>query len=1162
MRPDRSTSAFDRYRLIALVSGLLGFILALLTPLLPVEQDRATLDWPQAGNSTDVEAPLVSYEPQRLTAALPCSILPSATDTSESGATGRQGEPTPSGTQGQADDAARPGASQSGPSQSGTAARSDTAATQAKPSRTILSTIPVASGQAATKGLVVAVSDGTLTVVQRDIPLLSAPVAEIGGCTAITIDSTAATTTVEFTGVRREDGNPFVNTLPRDIRPQVVGIFTDLDAAQVADARVHLDIDSRFSSTPTLLKLLAQIAAVICTVIALIALHLLDTSDGRRARRFLPAHWWRFSIVDGAILGVLALWHIIGANTSDDGYILNMARASEHSGYMANYYRWFAVPEAPFGWSYEVLAWMTKISDASPWMRLPTLLAGVVCWLVISREVLPRLGARVRRDRVALWTAGLVFLAFWLPYDNGLRPEPLIAAGALLTWCSIERAIATGRLLPAAIGVLIAAFSLAAGPTGLICIAALIAGSRPVLQIIVKRAQGALPRRIEADAYAPGAIDDDGRRTPTPTLSRASLFFRYAALIAPGLAAGTLVLIVVFADQTLATVMEATRARTVVGPNVAWFDERTRWDSLLMLSPDGSLARRFGVLVMLLCLLVCVLQVLRKGRIPGTSRGPSVRILGIVFASLLLMMFTPTKWTHHFGVYAGLAGSLAALAAVAVGTSGIRVPRNRALFAAAVLFLLAITFTGSNGWWYVSSYGVPWWDKAPLIAGKGLSTLFLGLSGLALVWAVWTHYREPYREPAAPRRFGRFASAPLTIAAALLVVFELASLTKAALTQYPAYSIAKSNVEALGGDSCGLADGVLVETDTADSLLQPFDGSPADGLSAKSKGFTPNGVASDLTADAEETVSGGANSIDKDSANKTTNTTGAGTGGGTSERTGINGSTVALPFGLDPARTPVMGSYQDGEQQQAALESQWYHLNLVDSMRHDPAYRVLVVTAAGRIRSVDADGVLTYGQELHMEYGVRGADGQVRVLGSVDPLDIGPAPSWRNLRVPLDGLPSEVNAVRLVAVDNDITPKQWLAVTPPRLPSLKTLNSVVGSRDPVLLDWHVGLAFPCQRPFDHHDGVAEVPQWRILPDRVGSDASNAWQDDIGGGPLGWTGLLLSSESVPTYLEDDWGRDWGSLERFTPYDPDADNAVIDVTTVNQGGMSRQDPIRIR
>ncbi|WP_040772716.1 arabinosyltransferase domain-containing protein [Nocardia pneumoniae] len=1114
MRPDRASRAFTRNRLIALVAGLLGFLLAVLTPLLPVRQDRASLDWPESG-ATSVAAPLVSYEPLRFDATLPCSLTGSVA------------------------------------------------------AGTVLSTVPVASGQAATKGLVVSVADGVLSVVLRDIPLLSAPLSEVGSCAALTIESTAAATTAELTGVSRQDGTPFRATVGRDIRPQLVGVFTDLDAGRLDGARVHADIDSRFSSTPTPLKLAAMIAAAVFTLIALIALHLLDTSDGRRPRRFLPAHWWRVTPADGAVLGTLALWHVIGANTSDDGYILNMARASEHAGYMANYYRWFAVPEAPFGWSYEVLAWMARISDASLWMRLPTLAAGIICWLVISREVLPRLGARVRRNKVALWTAGLVFLAFWLPYDNGLRPEPLIAAGALLTWCSIERAIATGRLLPAAVAVLIAAFSLAAGPTGLICIAALIAGSRPVLLILIKRARGAVPTRTgpDADAAAAGSADAAAAvNAPVDVRkpSRAGTVFRFAALLAPGLAAGTLVLVVIFADQTLATVLEATRVRTIVGPNVAWFDERTRWDSLLMLSPDGSLARRFGVLVMLLCLLVCVLQVLRKGRIPGTSRGPSVRILGIVFASLFLMMFTPTKWTHHFGVYAGLAGSLAALAAVAVGTTGIRSPRNRSLFAAAVLFLLAVTFTGPNGWWYVSSYGVPWWDKAPLIAGKGLSTLFLGLSGVALLVAIWQHYREPYRREstAAPRRFDRWASAPLTIAAALLVIFEVASLAKAAATQYPAYSITKSNVETVQGDSCALANDVLVETDTADSLLQPYTGAPADGLAAQNKGFTPNGVARDLTADAEETVSGGANSVEKDSENKTTKTTGAGTGGGTTEQAGLNGSTVALPFGLDPAKTPVLGSYQEGEQQQAKLITQWYRLDLTDSMRNDPAYQVLAITAAGRIRSIDADGVLTYGQELHLEYGVRDQNGDVRTLGSIDPLDIGPAPSWRNLRVPLDRLPADVNAVRLVAVDNDITPKQWLAVTPPRLPKLATLNSVVGSQDPVLLDWHVGLAFPCQRPFDHKDGVAEIPNWRILPDRVGSDASNAWQDDIGGGPLGWTGLLLKSQTVPSYLDRDWSRDWGSLEKFTPYDPQAHPATITTTPQTRTGLSTDDPIRIR
>ncbi|NEW48431.1 arabinosyltransferase domain-containing protein, partial [Nocardia cyriacigeorgica] len=74
----------------------------------------------------------------------------------------------------------------------------------------------------------------------------------------------------------------------------------------------------------------------------------------------------------------------------------------------------------------------------------------------------------------------------------------------------------------------------------------------------------------------------------------------------------------------------------LTGPNLAWYEDYLRYYYLFVETVDGSVSRRFAFLVMLLCLLVCVLQVLRKGRIPGTSRGPSVRILGIVFASLLL----------------------------------------------------------------------------------------------------------------------------------------------------------------------------------------------------------------------------------------------------------------------------------------------------------------------------------------------------------------------------------------------------------------------------------------------------------------------------------------------------------------------------------------------
>ena len=91
-------------------------------------------------------------------------------------------------------------------------------------------------------------------------------------------------------------------------------------------------------------------------------------------------------------------------------------------------------------------------------------------------------GATVVGSRPAPWAAGLVLLAAWMPFNNGLRPGGQIATGALITYVLIERAIMSGRLTPFAFAI-IAAFTLGIQPTGLIAVAALIAGGRPILRI-------------------------------------------------------------------------------------------------------------------------------------------------------------------------------------------------------------------------------------------------------------------------------------------------------------------------------------------------------------------------------------------------------------------------------------------------------------------------------------------------------------------------------------------------------------------------------------------------------------------------------------------------------------------------------------------------------
>nr|WP_194816754.1 arabinosyltransferase domain-containing protein [Nocardia sp. XZ_19_385] len=1093
--PAVAASDFRTARAIALITGLIGALLALATPFLPVTQTTATLTWPQSGQLGNVTAPLMSQVPMELTAAIPCSAVESL------------------------------------PEQGGM----------------LLATAPPQGDQAALEAMFVRVSTDTVDVVDRNAVVASAPRSEMGQCSSILITSNSEKTRAEFAGLTRDvekqvEGadsvivkEPLVGDLHGDHRPQIVGVFSDLRGAAPAGLSFETTIDTRFSTSPGVIKLVAMIAAVLLTLIALGALAKLDTSDGRGHRRFFPARWLKPTWADGAVIGTLLVWHFIGANTSDDGYILSMVRVAPHAGYMANYFRWYGVPEAPFGWYYYVIQAFAEISTASPWVRVPALICAILCWMVISREVVPRLGRGVRNSKVALWTGGLVFLAFWLPYDNGLRSEPIVALGALLTWVSIERAIATGRLLPAAAAVLIAAFTLAAAPTGLMCVAALLAGIRPLIRIVVRR------RR---DFMKLGASPWWGSTLP---------------LLAPIAAAGVLVLTVVYSDQTFSAIQEANRVRQATGPNLAWYEDYLRYYYLFVETVDGSLPRRFAFLTMLLCLFTTMLVLLRRRQVAGIASGPTWRLMGIVFGTIFFMMFNPTKWTHHFGAYAGIAGSLAAVTAVAVSATALRHRKNRAIFLAGLLFVLAVSFSGINGYWYVSSFGVPWFDKRISLQGYQGNTLMLLLFGLALALVAWHALREGYAKPESSpksergRRIRKFAAIPLTIVAAAMVALEVLSLVKGAYAQYPAYSLARSNIDAISGNSCGLANDVLVEADPNAGRLQPIidPANPPKGddplAGVAPVGFDPNGVPDDLSADSVEVKPGTGNTSTQSVGAAFAEGESAGTGGGKGA-VGVNGSNVALPFGLNPATTPIMGSYQPGVQQPAKLTSSWYELG-----QRSADKPLVVISAAGRIMSFDDTGDMNYGQTLIVEYGKRLPDGSVGKLGDYLPRDIGPFPSWRNLRVPLSEIPGEADSVRIVANDPILIGDQWLAFTPPRMPKLESLNNFLGSEQPILEDWAVGLQFPCQQPFLHKNGVAQVPKYRILPDRpLAISSTNTWQAEEFGGPLGFSQMLAKSTTLPTYLKEDWARDWGSLERYDQYLP-ATAAQLETGTETRWGF---------
>ena len=1055
-------------RLIAIVAGLLGALLAMATPLLPVTQTTAQLNWPQNGVLQSVDAPLIGYVATDLQITIPCSA----------------------------------------------------AAGLAGSRNVLLSTVPKQAPKAVDRGLLIERVGNDLLVIVRNTPVVSAPLSQVlsPACQRLTFTAHADKVASEFVGLQTgpdadDPGKPLRGERSGyDFRPQIVGVFTDLAGPAPPGLTFSATIDSRYSSSPTLLKTLAMIIGVAMTIVALGALHVLDTADGMRHRRFLPPRWWSMKPLDGLVAAMLVWWHFVGANTSDDGYILTMARISEHAGYMANYYRWFGTPESPFGWYYDLLALWAHVTTASVWMRLPTLLMGLICWWVISREVIPRLGHAVKANRAAAWTAAGLFLAFWLPLNNGLRPEPIIALGILLTWCSVERGVATSRLLPVAIAVIIGALTLFSGPTGVAAIGALLVAVGPLKTIVAAHT------------------------------SR----FGYLALLAPILAAGTVTAILIFRDQTLIGELQANLFRSAVGPSLSWFDEHIRYERLFTTSPDGSVARRFAVLTLLLALAISVAMALRKGRIPGTAAGPSRRIIGMTIISFLAMMFTPTKWTHHFGVFAGLAGCVGALAAVAVTAAAMRSRRNRTLFAAAVLFVMALSFATVNGWWYVSNFAVPWSNQFPEWH-FAFATFLVGLSVLVLLVAAWFHFSGRDSSPPgnADRRLTRIVQAPLAVAAWLLVVFEVLSLTLAMIAQYPAWSVGRSNLDALTGKTCGLASDVMVEQDPNAGLLTPVDLPVGVALGAvTAQGFTPNGIPADVSADPVTEPQGSDNFADTDGS--VVSGSEPGTEGGTTAAAGVNGSRARLPYNLDPTRTPVMGSWRAGPQQPAALRSGWYRLP-----PRDERGPLLTVAAAGRFDP----------GEVVVQWATDEQAATNRAGGGVGFADIGAAPAWRNLRAPMTAIPPEATQIRLIATDDDLAAQHWIAVTPPRIPQLKTLQEVVGSSTPVLLDWLVGLAFPCQRPLGHQNGVTEVPKWRILPDRFGAEANSPVMDYLGGGPLGITELLLRATPVPTYLRDDWFRDWGALQQLTPWYPNAAPARLDLGTATRSGLWTPGPLRL-
>jgi arabinosyltransferase A/arabinosyltransferase B/arabinosyltransferase C len=735
------------YATVAL--GLIAALAALAVPFAPVTQDRVTVTWPMPGAdpaATAAAIPLMPYQPVQLTATVPCAA-----------------------------DAPAAGSS-----------------TMSTVDTVLLSTVPLRPDPAAAPlpGLRVERFDGQLVVSSygKQVATATQPA---GPCT-IQLGSDPDRTWVTV------NGRP-VGEVTDDVRPVVAGAFTE--APSTAGLHLRLVTDTRFQTSPTLVKAVLMALSVLALLAALLVAARLDARDNhtRRVRR-VSSGWWRLPpAVDLVVMAGLAGWAVIGPITVDDGYIMGIVRTRDTNGYIGNLYRWLNAPEAPFGWFYELYALWAQVSVAPLWMRIPSTVLGLACWLLLSRAVLPRLGSFAKRPST-VWVAAAVFAVWWLPFNLGLRPEPWIAVAGLVTLLAVERTLVTRRLLPVLLGLVVAAGATAVTPTGVVAFMPFVAGFVPLLRALRQRPE--LPR---------------------------------FALLVVLIAAPSSALLLAYADQTLASVSEAIRIRTLIDGVQPWFAEPQRY--AILLTPDsveGSLQRRVPVLLTLLGL--AGIAWLRARGAVGMARGPVFRVAVTLALSLVALTFTPTKWTYHFGAFAGVGSAVLVVAlhawsAPALARSTARPLTTGAAGAVgtAVLALAAgFALAGRNQWPYVSNYGVTWGTLAPQLAGISAATtalvgglLLAAVSGGSVAWAL---------AGGRPPSIVRHLPSPGLLALVLVVAtvgLQVASVARAAVRQRASYSLAADSVTK---SSCGLADHLRVETNPLAGLLTPSGGDDPVGL--------------------------------------------------------------------------------------------------------------------------------------------------------------------------------------------------------------------------------------------------------------------------------------------------------------------------------------------
>ncbi len=544
-----------------------------------------------------------------------------------------------------------------------------------------------------------------------------------------------------------------IKNVPPDSQPapKPISAFPDIDAlssslgalpgATPADLAVTVHPDDRYASSPSSFKsglITATVVAVLLGGLATtVAIWLgrrrtrwretaastgTDEEPDRPASRWAPPPWapawwsridarllaglgrWRPRLVDAVVVVALLSWLYLAPLTDDDGYYSAMSADVPFAGYVPNYYQLYNQGFTPFSWPYYLLSWWQQQAGFSPVaLRVPAVVCGILTWFAVRMFVARCPGVtfpwREHRwlalaSRVVLAAA---FLAWWLPYDVGTRPEPYTAVFAAAALAVVAEGVERQRMDLLALAVGLGGIGLMTAPTGFICLAPLLAAAPTVWRVVRARSSHwwEIPPRLLV-VIAPGAL---------------------------GAIAG-------FADGTYGDFVRSQQIFAPIQRAETWYLEFERYASLLdETSRFGTYAKRTAVLLCLLALVwfLVTAVVARVRDLPVPQR---LMLSGwTTVLAFVLLLPTPSKPSHHFGAIAGVGAPFLALILVAgpglvrgsVRTLAARdgkVPVPAVLAsAAAAIAVIALAGHGRNRWGFMWGLGMPSWLDYPSVKG-------------------------------------------------------------------------------------------------------------------------------------------------------------------------------------------------------------------------------------------------------------------------------------------------------------------------------------------------------------------------------------------------------------------------------------------------------------